>query len=93
MELFQYTCLVVSLVIISAGMYDVAAVPMVVYKVGNQLRLNPVLVPVSSTVMPFDLLEKRHDSRRASSSVNEPRAEYRKAKREKTQSYFWQLTL
>lgn len=41
MKLLQYTCLVVSLVIISTGMHDVAAVPMVVYKVGNQLRLNP----------------------------------------------------
>ncbi|KAK4035775.1 hypothetical protein OUZ56_027858 [Daphnia magna] len=89
MKLLQYTCLVVSLVIISTGMHDVAAVPMVVYKVGNQLRLNPV----SSTVMPVDLFEKRHDGGRASSSVNEPRADYRKTKREKTQSYFWQLIL
>jgi hypothetical protein len=53
-----------------------------------------VMVPVSSTVMPVDLLEKhRSYDERLKPSINQPKAEFRKSKREKTESFFWPLKL
>ena len=52
------------------------------------------MVPVSSTVMPVDLLEKhRSYDERLKPSINQPKAEFRKSKREKTESFFWPLKL
>nr|CAH0108128.1 unnamed protein product [Daphnia galeata] len=94
MDLLRQSCLLVFLFVIFFQIHDVNAVPMVAYRVGNQQRLSPVMVPVSSTVMPVDLLEKhRSYDERLKPSINQPKAEFRKSKREKTESFFWPLKL
>ncbi|EFX83395.1 hypothetical protein DAPPUDRAFT_301973 [Daphnia pulex] len=98
MDLLRHSRLVAFLFvsIISFQIHEANAVPMVSYRVGNQLRLSPVLVPVSSTVMPVDLMKTKHrsyDERLTPTLANQPKAEFRKSKREKTESFFWPLKL